>query len=136
MSRARCTSAAAIWAARRGTKLPSVSMYIDITDAEALVRDGNFLLVAEHELGHVLGAGTIWGGGSGKPDLRVDVGGSNPRFVGRQAVYEYNVLRNWRGATGYRGPRCETDVDECATGRHQCSSTQRCVNTQGGYRCE
>ena len=27
------------------------------------------------------------------------------------------------------------DVDECATGKHDYSSIQTCVNTQGGYKC-
>lgn len=27
------------------------------------------------------------------------------------------------------------DVDECATGRHQCTSNQFCINNDGSYKC-
>lgn len=30
---------------------------------------------------------------------------------------------------------CVLDIDECVTGTHNCSSTQTCFNTQGGFRC-
>ncbi|KAJ7308392.1 hypothetical protein JRQ81_008934 [Phrynocephalus forsythii] len=35
--------------------------------------------------------------------------------------------------SGWTGRCCETDVDECAGGRHGCS--QACLNVAGSYRC-
>ena len=29
-----------------------------------------------------------------------------------------------------------TDVDECSTGQHRCYYNQRCINTEGAYRCQ
>ncbi|CAG9133694.1 unnamed protein product [Plutella xylostella] len=37
--------------------------------------------------------------------------------------------------TGYRGARCEVDVDECAEGLVQCGPGE-CRNLDGGYTCE
>ncbi|XP_059143711.1 fibrillin-1-like [Physella acuta] len=38
---------------------------------------------------------------------------------------------------GWRGPACETDVNECQEGTHTCSQgkLQVCVNKDGGYEC-
>lgn len=35
---------------------------------------------------------------------------------------------------GWRGDTCQTDVDECSSGR--CGCPQRCVNTAGSYWCQ
>ncbi|XP_055879322.1 uncharacterized protein LOC106062065 isoform X3 [Biomphalaria glabrata] len=32
--------------------------------------------------------------------------------------------------------KCVKDVDECATGRHDCPANSQCVNTIGGYTCK
>ncbi|XP_058841730.1 protein kinase C-binding protein NELL2-like isoform X2 [Acipenser ruthenus] len=37
---------------------------------------------------------------------------------------------------GFTGPGCETDIDECATGRHGCASDTVCFNLDGGYDCK
>jgi hypothetical protein len=37
--------------------------------------------------------------------------------------------------TGYTGAACETDIDECALGTHQCDSLVACTNTPGSYSC-
>lgn len=37
---------------------------------------------------------------------------------------------------GYVGPNCELDLDECATGVHQCHDTSVCVNMPGWYYCK
>ncbi|CAH8488553.1 unnamed protein product [Schistosoma margrebowiei] len=34
---------------------------------------------------------------------------------------------------GFRGLSCETDVDECAEGKHNCQ--QECINTPGSFKC-
>ncbi|XP_075690738.1 epidermal growth factor-like protein 7 isoform X2 [Rhinoderma darwinii] len=36
-------------------------------------------------------------------------------------------------AEGWSGSHCQTDVDECEAGRHQCS--QSCINTSGSFNC-
>nr|XP_058950992.1 uncharacterized protein LOC131778586 [Pocillopora verrucosa] len=36
---------------------------------------------------------------------------------------------------GYKGPRCQTDIDECAKGIHNCSPHAFCNNTKGSYYC-
>ncbi|XP_032088742.1 epidermal growth factor-like protein 7 isoform X2 [Thamnophis elegans] len=42
-------------------------------------------------------------------------------------------LPNDCACPGWTGRCCQTDVDECATGKHGCS--QLCINTAGSYRC-
>jgi len=38
--------------------------------------------------------------------------------------------------TGFKGFRCDINVDECATGEHQCQNGAECVdNNNGGYSC-
>ncbi|MBM79509.1 MAG: hypothetical protein CMJ78_02810 [Planctomycetaceae bacterium] len=72
---------------RNGSTLPiSGIMRFDIADVIDLVNDGQFENVILHEMGHVLGIGTLWdfkgflqGGGS-----------ADPRFTGTNAVREYN----------------------------------------------
>ncbi|XP_047660262.1 protein kinase C-binding protein NELL2 isoform X2 [Tachysurus fulvidraco] len=36
---------------------------------------------------------------------------------------------------GFTGKRCETDIDECETGRHSCANDTVCFNMDGGYDC-
>ncbi|XP_078530402.1 protein kinase C-binding protein NELL2 isoform X4 [Lissotriton helveticus] len=36
---------------------------------------------------------------------------------------------------GFTGLSCETDIDECSTGRHSCSNDTTCFNLDGGYDC-
>uniref|UniRef100_A0A2K6F1H2 Protein kinase C-binding protein NELL2 n=1 Tax=Propithecus coquereli TaxID=379532 RepID=A0A2K6F1H2_PROCO len=36
---------------------------------------------------------------------------------------------------GFTGPSCETDIDECGTGRHSCANDTICFNLDGGYDC-
>ncbi|KAM4696036.1 epidermal growth factor-like protein 7 [Rhinophrynus dorsalis] len=35
---------------------------------------------------------------------------------------------------GWTGSYCQTDLDECKSGKHQCS--QQCINTAGSFHCE
>ncbi|XP_069084925.1 protein kinase C-binding protein NELL2 isoform X2 [Pleurodeles waltl] len=36
---------------------------------------------------------------------------------------------------GFTGLSCETDIDECSTGRHSCSNDTTCFNLDGAYDC-
>ncbi|XP_066025920.1 uncharacterized protein [Pocillopora verrucosa] len=38
--------------------------------------------------------------------------------------------------TGFKGPRCKKDVNECADGTSNCSADAMCNNTGGSYRCK
>ncbi|KAM3911413.1 epidermal growth factor-like protein 7 isoform 2-T2 [Leptodactylus fuscus] len=38
-----------------------------------------------------------------------------------------------RCSEGWSGNHCQTDVDECQSGRHRC--TQSCINSSGSFRC-
>lgn len=72
-----------------GTQLPyHGSMEFDSADLAAMERDGSLLSVIEHEIGHVLGIGTLWQA----KGLLTGAGGSNPQFTGRQAVAAYNAI--------------------------------------------
>jgi Leishmanolysin len=64
-------------------------MSFDTADLRAMERDGTLNDVITHEMGHVLGIGTVW---SHKRLLR-GVGGRNPTFTGAAAKREYQTLR-------------------------------------------
>jgi subtilisin-like proprotein convertase family protein len=74
---------------REKTLLPIAgSMSFDSADLAAMERDGTLLPVILHEMGHVLGIGSLWRikgliRGSGTDD---------PRFIGEQAVQEWLKL--------------------------------------------
>ena len=75
-------------AVRAGDGLPYLgTITIDTADASLLERQGELLDVLTHEIGHVLGLGTVW-------DSKGLVGGtsSNPVFVGAQATAAYNAV--------------------------------------------
>ncbi len=84
-------------------------MSFDTADLRAMERDGTLNDVITHEMGHVLGIGTIW---SDKRLLRGE-GGRNPTFTGAAAMAEYRTLRGGMGtlkgvpveATGGEGTR-------------------------------
>jgi hypothetical protein len=64
-------------------------MQFDTADLEQMESQGTLNDVITHEMGHVLGIGTVW------PQKRLLKGarGSNPTFVGQTAVREYGQLR-------------------------------------------
>jgi len=64
------------------------TMEFDTADLTQLETDGELLAVILHEMGHVLGIGTIWQSSG----LLTGFGGSNPLFIGAAAVTEYNAL--------------------------------------------
>lgn len=63
-------------------------MQFDTADLAALENSGQLNDVILHEMGHVLGIGTIW------DDLGflLNAGTNDPRFTGPQATAEYNLL--------------------------------------------
>jgi len=68
-------------------------MQFDEADLAGMVADGTLVPVIMHEMGHVLGIGTLWDFGR---SLLSGAGTSNPRFTGPRAVSAYGML----GGTG------------------------------------
>jgi leishmanolysin/pre-peptidase len=64
------------------------TMQFDTADLAAMQANGTLLGVIEHEMGHVLGIGTLWS----SRGLLVGASTSNPIFTGAQATAEYNAL--------------------------------------------
>jgi hypothetical protein len=62
-------------------------MQFDTDDLTALEADGQLEDVILHEMGHVLGFGTIWG--ADYLNLRLGTGTSDPRFTGAMAITAY-----------------------------------------------
>jgi hypothetical protein len=75
-------------------------MTFDSADVATLLGTGQFDEVVLHEMGHVLGFGTVWTDFAG---LTSGFGGSDPRFLGNRAVAEWQVL----GGSG--GVKVEAD---------------------------
>ncbi len=74
---------------RSGSYLPARGvMQFDSADLSAMESNGTLLHVILHEMGHVLGLGTIWD----DLGLVVGLGGTSPQFVGPQATAEYNSI--------------------------------------------
>jgi len=74
---------------RIGTLFPyHGSMQFDTADLASMQRDGSLLSVIEHEIGHILGIGTLWD----DRGLLTGAGTSNPRFTGARATAEYNTI--------------------------------------------
>jgi hypothetical protein len=74
---------------RSGSRLPYHGvMQFDSADMAAMERGGTLLGVVIHEIGHILGIGTIWQG----LGLVSGAGTSNPIFRGAQATAAYNQL--------------------------------------------
>ncbi|MBC8289938.1 MAG: pre-peptidase C-terminal domain-containing protein, partial [Planctomycetes bacterium] len=73
---------------RAGSALPSTAFIeFDSSDIQNLENSGALFNVALHEIGHALGFGTVWE----QQGLISGLGGPNPRFVGTNAVAEYNL---------------------------------------------
>lgn len=67
-------------------------MSFDTADLAEMQADGTLLDVITHEMGHVIGIGTIWQ----DKRLLVGAGRSNPTFKGTNARREYGVLKGTR----------------------------------------
>lgn len=64
-------------------------MAFDTADLQQMEQNGSLTDVITHEMGHVLGIGTIWKHKS----LLKNAGKINPTFTGKNAMREYGVLR-------------------------------------------
>ncbi len=74
---------------RFGSQLPYHGiMRFDSADLARMEADGTLLGVIEHEMGHVLGIGTLWQ----QRGLLVGAGTTDPGFIGQQAVAAYDAL--------------------------------------------
>lgn len=69
------------------------SMEFDSADVASMMTQGIFGAVVIHEIGHVLGIGTLWNYGR---SLLAGAGGSDPRYFGPRGVAEWAAL----GGTG------------------------------------
>lgn len=73
---------------RNGTGLPVYGvMKFDVADVADLQADGDFEAVILHEMGHVLGFGTVWAGRG-----LVGAGTSDPTFTGATAVGAWQAI--------------------------------------------
>jgi hypothetical protein len=68
-------------------------MSFDAADLKRMEQDGTLNDVIAHEMGHVLGIGTIWD----RKDLLKRAGTTNPSFSGTNAKKQYRILRNNSG---------------------------------------
>src|SRR4029077_3080011 len=64
-------------------------MSFDTADLAQMQADGTLLDVITHEMGHVIGIGTIWE----NKGLLVGAGSNNPTFKGAKAKKEFGVLK-------------------------------------------
>ena len=64
-------------------------MSFDTADLAAMQADGTLVDVITHEMGHVIGIGTVWA----QKKLLAGAGGANPTFKGTNAKREYGTLR-------------------------------------------
>jgi hypothetical protein len=64
-------------------------MTFDTADLESMEENGTLGDVITHEMGHVLGIGTVWD----SKGLLQDAGTNNPTFTGARAMEEFGVLK-------------------------------------------
>ena len=70
------------------------TMSFDTADLKAMQQDGTLKDVITHEMGHVIGVGTIWE----RKGLLKDVGQPTVRFVGKNARKEFGKLKKSKAA--------------------------------------
>ena len=74
---------------RPGSFIPATGvMSFDSADLEQIEEDGSLVSVIVHEMGHVLGFGTIFD----RVDLIIGAGGPDPEFTGKNATREFAAL--------------------------------------------
>jgi hypothetical protein len=84
-------------------------MHFDTADVASLAANGLLQSVVLHEMGHVLGFGSLWG--SDGLNLLVgpaDSGGTDPHFIGQQAITEFDA----NGGSAYSGG-AKVPVENC-----------------------
>lgn len=64
------------------------AMEFDTADVAMMMANGTFTNVILHEMGHVIGVGTLWS----RLGLVTGVGSANPQYVGAKALAEYRTL--------------------------------------------
>jgi hypothetical protein len=64
-------------------------MYFDVADLASLEARGLFEATITHEMGHVLGFGTLW---NFRRHLLVGSGSADPRFIGPYAMHLYPLI--------------------------------------------
>ncbi|MGB3201377.1 MAG: proprotein convertase P-domain-containing protein [Nodosilinea sp.] len=81
---------------RSGSMLPITGvMEFDMGDLARLEMEGGLLDVIIHEMGHVLGIGTLWQ----IKNLLVGAGSANPIYVGQNGMREFAALVGTQGMT-------------------------------------
>jgi hypothetical protein len=76
---------------RSGGGLPPLGVVIlDVDDLTPRAGDQELTHIISHEIGHVLGFGTLWNFGG--RTLRTGTGTDDPRFVGQEAVQAWHAL--------------------------------------------
>ena len=89
-------------------------MKFDVADVADLQADGDFEAVILHEMGHVLGFGTVWSGRG-----LIGAGTSDPTFTGATAVGAWQAIGG-SGAVpveqlGGGGTATRTGANRCST---------------------
>jgi hypothetical protein len=72
-------------------------MRLDVEDLQVIEADGLLQEVVLHEMGHVLGFGTLWTGGLLADPSLPDSEGKDPHFTGAQAIAAFDAI----GGSGY-----------------------------------
>lgn len=91
---------------RFGTLLPVAgTMRFDTADLATLESNGLLDDVVLHEMGHVLGIGTLWGSLGFLADPAA-AGGVDPHFTGPSAISAFNAL----GGSGYGGAKVPVEA--------------------------
>jgi hypothetical protein len=115
---------------RSGSRLPLVGvMQFDTADVANLeASSGAFALVIEHEMGHVLGYGTIWG----DLNLLVGAGGSDVHLVGEQALSAFDRS----GGLNFQGSKVPVEncvgfsPSQCGSGTQDSHWRESVFNTE------
>ena len=106
---------------RSTSKRPVVGlMHFDTADVQSLQNSGLLSLVIRHEMGHVVGFGTIWSCDQYGLCLLAgpaSQGGTDPHFVGPQALSAFDGL----GGTSYTGG-AKVPVENCVGQPSSCGA--------------